>query len=62
MKMAKESLTEKSLAAMRAAVRKVVEEHRVSRRPIAVWEGNRVVYKIPDSVPAVNEKRGSYNA
>ncbi len=55
-----QTLTEKATEAMRSAVRKVVEEHRLHQRPIAVWEENRVVRRIPQSMTAVREDRETY--
>lgn len=48
-------LTEMAVAAMEAAVRKVVEDHRRRGRPLAVWEGGRVVMKMPSPVASEQE-------
>ncbi len=37
------SLTEKAVAAMRAAVDRVVEDHRRRGKPLIVWRDGRVV-------------------
>lgn len=38
-----QDLSEKAVAAMKAAVRGVVEDHRRRRRPLASWENGKVV-------------------
>ncbi|MFA5361801.1 MAG: hypothetical protein WC335_00935 [Candidatus Omnitrophota bacterium] len=44
------SLQDKAEAAMKAAVRGVVERHKKSGRPLAIWEKGRVVRISPYSV------------
>lgn len=39
------SLEDKAVLAMKAAVRKVVERHKKSGRPLAIWENGKVVLK-----------------
>jgi hypothetical protein len=40
--MNKKTLQEKAFKAMKEAVKKVVEEHRQSGRPLAVWRDGKV--------------------
>ena len=47
------TLTEKALAAMRAAVAKVIEEHRRDNMPLAVWQDERVVWISPHDFSTV---------
>lgn len=44
------SLQDKAEAALKKAVREVVEQHRKTGRPLAVWEKGRVVRISPHSV------------
>ena len=53
-------LTEAAVRAMQGAVRKVIEEHRRRRRPMAVWKDERVVLIDPDVLPVVRESRAPY--
>jgi hypothetical protein len=55
MKKKEQSLTEKAVEAMRAAVRAVREDHRRRNRPLATWENGKVVYRDADSGEAVQE-------
>jgi hypothetical protein len=41
------SLSDKADAAMKEALRKVVEEHKKSGRPLAVWKNNKVTLISP---------------
>lgn len=54
------SLTEKATDAMKSAVRKVVNDHHRSGRPLAVWEKDRVVMKPTGSTSMVKEAPGNY--
>lgn len=67
MKTEAQTLTEKAVEAMRVSISGVMEDHRRRNRPVATWEGGKVVYKDvgsgqtvrEDSVPYVtNVKRG----
>lgn len=44
------TLQDKAEAAMRKAVRQVVEQHKKTGRPLAVWKNGRTVRISPDSV------------
>lgn len=44
------SLQDKAEAAMKKAVRQVVERHKKSGRPLAVWINGKVVHLSPYSV------------
>jgi hypothetical protein len=44
------SLQEKAEAAMKKAVRGVVERHKKTGRPLAVWENGKLVHISPYSV------------
>ncbi len=54
------SLTEKAVAAMQAAVAKVVEEHARTGRPLAVWRDGRVVMIPAREAAAVREEPNEY--
>ncbi|MCU0651654.1 MAG: hypothetical protein MUC39_01775 [Candidatus Omnitrophica bacterium] len=41
------SVEDKAEAALKAAVRKVVEEHKKTGRPLAIWENGRVMQISP---------------
>ncbi|MBI2265267.1 MAG: hypothetical protein HYU64_08860 [Armatimonadetes bacterium] len=56
------SLTEKAVAAMRAAVKGVVEDHRRQGRPLVVWRDGKVVKEMPAAEPSVREPKASYGA
>ena len=56
------TLTEKVVAAMRAAVAAVVEDHRRRGRPLAVWRDGKVVMEMPVAADGVREHRGDYHA
>ena len=49
----KTELAQKALAAMRAAVAKVIEEHRRDNMPLAVWQDERVVWISPHDFSTV---------
>lgn len=44
------SLQDKAEAALKKAVRQVVEQHKKSGRPLAVWEHGKTVRISPNSV------------
>lgn len=44
------SLQDKAMIAMEKAVRKVVEEHKKSGRPLAIWKNGKTVLVSPNSV------------
>ena len=44
------SLQDKAVVALKQAVRKVIERHKKSGRPLAVWENGKVVLISPDKV------------
>jgi hypothetical protein len=54
------SLTEKAVAAMRAAVARVVEDHRRRGKPLAVWRDGRVVQESSVIADEVREAVGYY--
>ncbi len=49
------TLTEKAVAAMKDAVRGVVEDHCRRNRPLATWENGQVVYRDASSGQVVRE-------
>ncbi len=55
------SLTEKAVAAMRAAVKNVVEDHRKRGRPLVVWRNGQVVREMPVPANAVKETPAIYD-
>ncbi len=55
-----QTLTEKAVAAMKDAVRGVVEDHRRRKRPLATWENGQVVYRDADSGQVVREDSVPY--
>ena len=55
-----QDLSEKAVAAMKAAVRGVVEDHRRRRRPLATWENGKVVYRDADTGQTVREDSAPY--
>jgi len=44
------SLQDKAEAAMKKAIRQVVEQHKKTGRPLAIWENNKVMHISPNSV------------
>jgi hypothetical protein len=44
------SLQDKAEAAIKDAVRKVIEQHKKTGRPLSIWRDGRVVHVSPDSV------------
>lgn len=59
--MKEKTLTEKAVAAMDSAVRKVLDDHRRRNRPVAVWQDGKVVLLPPDQALAVCEERSAYD-
>jgi len=45
------SLQDKAVLALKKAVREVVERHKKTGRPLAVWQNGRVVKKLASHVP-----------
>lgn len=52
--------TQQALAAMKAAVKSVVEDHRRRNRPLSSWENGRVVYRDPHTLRVVREESLSF--
>ena len=44
------TLQDKAMAALKEAVRQVVEQHKKTGRPLAIWENGKVVRISPHSV------------
>jgi len=44
------SLQDKAEAALKKAVRRVVEEHKKTGRPLAVWQNGKTMLVSPDTV------------
>lgn len=55
-----DSLTEKAVAAMRAAVACVIEDHRRRGKPLAVWRDGRAVREFHGIADEVRESGGCY--
>jgi len=47
-------------AALSRAVARVVEEHRKSGQPLAVWRDGKAVYMSADQLSATNEDQGNF--
>ena len=58
--MKEQTLTQKAVAAMESAVRKVIADHKQRNRPLAVWQDGKVVMLPPESVLAVRESPTKY--
>ena len=54
------SLTEKAVAAMRAAVDRVVEDHRHRGKPLIIWRDGRVVQEFSVIADGIREAVGEY--
>lgn len=54
------SLSEKALAALEAAVAKVVEDHRRRGAPLAVWRDGKAVWEMPPPIDNAREESGVY--
>ncbi len=50
--MKESTLTKQAVAAMESAVRKVVEDHKRLKRPLAVWQDGKVVMQNPEQALA----------
>ncbi|HUJ72934.1 MAG TPA: hypothetical protein VLZ30_11875 [Verrucomicrobiae bacterium] len=53
-------MTRKALAAMQAAVARVVEQHRRDGRPLALWRNGKAVLVRPETLTVVRESAASY--
>ncbi len=60
MKKSEEIMTEKAVAAMKAAVSSVVKEHRRRNVPLASWKDGKVVYHDPHNRQIVREDSVQY--
>jgi hypothetical protein len=58
--MKKQTLTQKAVAAMESAVRKVIEDHRRRNRPLAVWQDGKVVLLPAEQAGLVREPPAKY--
>jgi len=58
--MKESSLTQKAVAAMESAIRKVIADHKQRNRPLAVWQDGKVVMLPPQNVLAVRESHAKY--
>jgi hypothetical protein len=58
--MKESSLTQKAVAAMESAIRKVIADHKQRNRPLAVWQDGKVVMLPPESASVVRESRAKY--
>ena len=54
------TMTEKAVAAMKAAVNSVVEDHRRRNRPLSTWRDGKVVYLDPHDRSIVREDAAPY--
>ena len=55
-----ESLADQAVAAMKQAVRGVVEDHRRRNRPLSTWRNGKVVYRDPHNRTLLREEREVY--
>lgn len=55
-----QTMTEKAVAAMKAAVNSVVEDHRRRNRPLSTWRDGKVVYLDPHDRSIVREDAAQY--
>jgi len=62
MKKKSDSLADQAVAAMKDAVRGVVEDHRRRNRPLATWRNGKVVYRDPHNRNVLREDRDAYGA
>lgn len=58
--MKKQTLTQKAVAAMENAVRKVIADHKQRNRPMAVWQDGKVVMMNPGVAHMVQENHTKY--
>lgn len=54
------NLTEKAVAALKAAVARVVEDHRRRGAPLAVWRDGKAVWEVPGPPGYVRDERSVY--
>ncbi len=54
------TMTEKVVAAMKAAVHSVIEDHRRRNRPLAIWKDGKVVYQDPYDRRIIREDDAQY--
>ncbi len=60
MKKKEESLADQAMAAMKAAMRGVVEDHRRRNRPLSTWRNGKVVYRDPHNRTVLRERPEEY--
>ena len=58
--MKKQTLTEKAVAAMESAIKKVIIDHKRRNRPLAIWQDGKVVMVSPESTSMVCEDQTKY--
>ncbi len=56
----KSPMAKKAMAALEAAVAKVVEDHRRRGVPLAVWRDGKAVWEMPPPVDNAREESGAY--
>ncbi len=56
-----DTLTARAVAAMRAAVKNVVEDHRRRGKPLVLWRNGKIVREMPAASPSIREAETSYN-
>ncbi len=56
-----DTLTTKAVAAMRAAVKNVVDDHRRRGQPLVLWRNDKIVREMPAAAPAVRESGTAYD-
>ncbi len=56
-----QDMTEMALAAMKAAVNGVIEDHRRRNRPLSTWRDGKVVYLDPHDLSVVREDAAPYS-
>jgi len=54
------TMTEKAVAAMKAAVSSVVDDHRRRNRPLSTWKDGKVVYQDPHDRTIIREDAAPY--
>lgn len=55
-----DTLTTKAVAAMRAAVRNVVEDHRRRGQPLVLWRDGQIVREMPAAASTIREPGATY--
>jgi hypothetical protein len=58
--MKEQTLTQKAVAAMESAIRKVIVDHKQRNRPMAIWQNGKVVMLNPEISPMVREDHAKY--